>query len=242
MPTEGPAKGLSIFFPAYNDSGTIASLVITALRTARTADAGLRGHRRQRRQRRQHRGDSRRARAHLSRGPRRPPRAEPRLRRRAAHRLRNGHARTGLLHRRRRAVRSGRDGSCSGARFDDDVDLVNGYKISRSDPLHRIVIGRDLPPHGQAAVRPDGPRRGLRLPADAAIDLRQGPAGEEQRRHLPRDDEEDHRRRLPHRRSAGASLPPRLRQVAVLQLPAPVPHRRSTSSSCGSRWSSGAST
>ena len=26
--------------------------------------------------------------------------------------------------------------------FDDGVDLVNGYKISRSDPLHRIVIGR----------------------------------------------------------------------------------------------------
>ena len=24
----------------------------------------------------------------------------------------------------------------------DDVDLVNGYKISRSDPMHRIVIGR----------------------------------------------------------------------------------------------------
>src|SRR4030095_4042897 len=36
MTTGGPAKGLSIFFPAYNDSGTIASLVITALRTART--------------------------------------------------------------------------------------------------------------------------------------------------------------------------------------------------------------
>src|SRR4026207_804933 len=35
MSQEGPAKGLSIFFPAYNDSGTIASLVITALRTAR---------------------------------------------------------------------------------------------------------------------------------------------------------------------------------------------------------------
>jgi glycosyltransferase involved in cell wall biosynthesis len=28
------------------------------------------------------------------------------------------------------------------ARMDADVDLVNGYKISRSDPLHRIVIGR----------------------------------------------------------------------------------------------------
>lgn len=26
--------------------------------------------------------------------------------------------------------------------WDDDVDFVNGYKISRSDPLHRIIIGR----------------------------------------------------------------------------------------------------
>ena len=49
---------------------------------------------------------------------------------------------TGLLHRRRRAVRPGRDDRCCGQRRDDDVDLVNGYKISRSDPLHRIVIGR----------------------------------------------------------------------------------------------------
>ena len=29
-----PKPGLSVFFPAYNDSGTIASLVITALQTA----------------------------------------------------------------------------------------------------------------------------------------------------------------------------------------------------------------
>ena len=34
MPTGRPAQGLSIFFPAYNDSGTIASLVIRALQTA----------------------------------------------------------------------------------------------------------------------------------------------------------------------------------------------------------------
>jgi len=27
-------------------------------------------------------------------------------------------------------------------RMTDDVDLVNGYKISRSDPLHRIIVGR----------------------------------------------------------------------------------------------------
>ena len=30
----------------------------------------------------------------------------------------------------------------SGQAFNDNVDLVNGYKISRSDPLHRIIIGR----------------------------------------------------------------------------------------------------
>ncbi len=28
------------------------------------------------------------------------------------------------------------------AAFNDQVDLVNGYKISRSDPLHRIIMGR----------------------------------------------------------------------------------------------------
>jgi glycosyltransferase involved in cell wall biosynthesis len=28
------------------------------------------------------------------------------------------------------------------AKMSDSVDLVNGYKISRADPLHRIVIGR----------------------------------------------------------------------------------------------------
>ena len=35
MPADAGEPGLSVFFPAYNDSGTIASLVITALRTAR---------------------------------------------------------------------------------------------------------------------------------------------------------------------------------------------------------------
>ena len=39
-------------------------------------------------------------------------------------------------------VRPGRDDACSGSACGDDVDLVNGYKISRSDPFHRIVIGR----------------------------------------------------------------------------------------------------
>ena len=34
MPAPAAARRLSIFFPAYNDSGTIASLVITARQTA----------------------------------------------------------------------------------------------------------------------------------------------------------------------------------------------------------------
>ena len=37
MPVETPPppRGLSVFFPAYNDSGTIASMVVNALITAR---------------------------------------------------------------------------------------------------------------------------------------------------------------------------------------------------------------
>ena len=137
-----PEPGLSVFFPAYNDSGTIASLVITALQTARTltpdfevivvndgsADATAR--------------DRRRARAHLSRGPgRAPPSATAATAARcaaASRRPRGSWSSTPTAT--RSTIR--RRWRCSGARFDDDVDLVNGYKISRSDPLHRIVIGR----------------------------------------------------------------------------------------------------
>ena len=85
-------------------------------------------------------------------------------------------------------------------------------------------------------------RRRLRLPADATRDLRAHPPREDQRRHLPRDDEEDSGRRLPHRRSAGAPLSPRVRQVAVLQLPPRRSGPASTCCGCGSRSSSGAST
>ena len=58
--------------------------------------------------------------------------------------------------------------------FDDDVDLVNGYKISRSDPLHRIVIGRIYHHTVKMLFGLRGPRRRLRLPPDAAVDLRHG--------------------------------------------------------------------
>ena len=143
-----------------------------------------------------------------------------------------------LLHRRRRAVRPGARWRCSGRRMRDDVDWVNGYKISRSDPLHRIVIGRIYHHIGEAAVRPQGARRGLRFPARAAVGLRPRAAREDQRRHLPRDDEEVPRRRLPRRRGAGAPLSPRVRQVAVLQLPPARQDRASTSLQAVGRRSS----
>jgi glycosyltransferase involved in cell wall biosynthesis len=142
MPQPATSKpGLSVFFPAYNDSGTIASLVITALQTARAltpdfeviiVDDG-----------------SADATAQI------------------ADELARTYPEVKVVHHGRNrgyggALQSGfgaashefvfyTDGD---AQYDpaemtrlwsalgDNVDLVNGYKISRSDPMHRIVIGR----------------------------------------------------------------------------------------------------
>ena len=139
-----PAKrkpGLSVFFPAYNDSGTIASLVITALQAARrlTPDfevivvndgsADATGH----------------IADELAR-------TYPEVR--VVHHPRNrgygGALRTGFATATRDLVfYTDGDAQYDPAEMEalwvaltDDVDLVNGYKISRSDPLHRIVIGR----------------------------------------------------------------------------------------------------
>src|SRR4030095_3803233 len=60
----------------------------------------------------------------------------------------------------------------------------------------------------------------LRFPPDAPAHLRRGAARKEQRRDLPRDDEEVPGRRLSHCGNARAPLPSGLRQVAVLQLSA----------------------
>lgn len=142
MPQPAISKpGLSVFFPAYNDSGTIASLVITALRTARTltpnfeviiVDDG-----------------SADATAQI------------------ADELARTYPEVRVVHHERNrgyggALQSGFNAAThefvfytdGDAQYDpaemtrlwealgDDVDLVNGYKISRSDPFHRIVIGR----------------------------------------------------------------------------------------------------
>ena len=133
--------GLSVFFPAYNDSGTIASLVITARQTASRLTSDFEvivvndG--------------SADATAQIADEL---ARTYPEVR--VIHHERNrgyGAAlRTGFAAATRDLVFY-TDGD---AQYDpsemarlwealgDDVDLVNGYKISRSDPLHRILIGR----------------------------------------------------------------------------------------------------
>ena len=135
------APGLSIFFPAYNDSGTIASLVIAARATAQkltqdfevivvndgSAD-------------------------HTAEIVDELARTYPEVR--VIHHPKNrGYG---------GALRSGFAGATKefifytdgDAQYDpvelellwprmvDGVDVVNGYKISRSDPMHRIIIGR----------------------------------------------------------------------------------------------------
>lgn len=141
MHTEGPAKGLSIFFPAYNDSGTIASLVITALQTARTLTPD-------------HEvivvndGSRDRTAEILDELARMYP--QVRVVHHETNRGYGGALRTGFATATRELVfYTDGDAQYDPAemaalwqRFDDNVDLVNGYKISRSDPLHRIVIGR----------------------------------------------------------------------------------------------------
>ncbi len=142
--SESPAStpaGLSIFFPAYNDSGTIASMVVSALLAARTltpdhevivVNDGSRD-------------------------------GTPQI----LDELARTYAQVRIVHHQKNrgyggALRSGfaaaskefvfyTDGDAQydpaemallWQRLGPDVDLVNGYKIARSDPFHRIVIGR----------------------------------------------------------------------------------------------------
>ncbi|HEX6975775.1 MAG TPA: glycosyltransferase family 2 protein [Vicinamibacterales bacterium] len=141
MPAERPAKGLSVFFPAYNDSGTIASLVITALRTARALTPD-------------HEvivindGSADNTAEILDELARTYP--EVRVVHHEKNRGYGGALRTGFATATRELIfYTDGDAQYDPAEmvvlwraFSDEVDLVNGYKISRSDPLHRIIIGR----------------------------------------------------------------------------------------------------
>ena len=142
MPPSGVRKpGLSVFFPAYNDSGTIASLVISALRTARTLTPDFEVIV-------VNDGSADRTAEILDELARIYPRV--RVVHHPSNRGYGGALRTGFETASRELVfYTDGDAQYDPAemealwrRLDERVDLVNGYKISRSDPLHRIVIGR----------------------------------------------------------------------------------------------------
>src|SRR6185295_14871818 len=139
-PPEKPA-GLSVFFPAYNDSGTIASMVIRAVQAASdltpdyeiivvndgSADATA-----------QIVDELARTYPHV------------RVVHHAGNRGYGGALQTGFRSATKEFVFY-TDGDAQydpaeladlWAKMTPQVDLVNGYKISRADPIHRIVIGR----------------------------------------------------------------------------------------------------
>jgi len=135
------APGLSIFFPAYNDSGTIASMVIGAVVAARTLTPDFEV-------------------LVINDGSRDlTPQFADELARvypqvRVVHHQGNrgygGALRSGFANATKEyifytdgdAQYDPAEMSILWARLGPGVDLVNGYKISRSDPLHRIIIGR----------------------------------------------------------------------------------------------------
>src|SRR5688572_19344631 len=137
-----PSKppGLTMFFPAYNDAGTIASLVIQAVQVAGrlTDDFEV---------------------LVINDGSQdaTAPIADELARQypqvRVIHHPQNrgygGALRTGFASARKELI-AYTDGDAQydpseldvlWHRLTDDADMVQGYKISRADPLHRIVIG-----------------------------------------------------------------------------------------------------
>jgi len=137
----GKAAGLSVFFPAYNDSGTIASMVIRTVKTASeltqdfeiiVVDDGSAD------------GTAEIA-DELAR-------TYPQVR--AVHHPINRDYGAALQTGFRSATKEFIFYTDGDAQYDPaelkslwrhmtpEADLVNGYKISRADPLHRILIGR----------------------------------------------------------------------------------------------------
>jgi len=133
--------GVSIFFPAYNDAGTIASLVLIAEMTVReltddyevlVVDDGSPDH-------------TGALLDEMSRTYR-----WLRVVHHESNRGYGGALRTGFASATKELVfytdgdaqYDPRELTALYRVFGDDVDFVNGYKIGRSDPLHRVVIGR----------------------------------------------------------------------------------------------------
>ena len=143
MPESGIAKpvGLTVFFPAYNDGGTIASLIIRAVQVARTLTPDYEiivvndG-------------------STDATAPVADELAQLYPSVRIVHHPANigygGALRTGFASATKEIVfYTDGDAQYDPAemallwpRMVPGVDLINGYKISRSDPLHRVIFGR----------------------------------------------------------------------------------------------------
>lgn len=134
-------RGLTIFFPAFNDAGTIGSLVIQAVQVASrlTTDYEVIV---------VNDGSTDATAAVADELSRTFPRV--RVIHHSENRGYGGALRTGFSAATKELV-AYTDGDAQydpaeievlWQRMTPDVDLVNGYKITRSDPLHRIIIGR----------------------------------------------------------------------------------------------------
>jgi glycosyltransferase involved in cell wall biosynthesis len=137
-----PKMSISVFFPAYNDAGTIPSMVITALLTLReltddyeviVINDGSKDH----------------TGALLDELARIYP-EEVRIIHHAQNRGYGGALRSGFASARKEwifytdgdAQYDPRELRKLAALASDEVDFINGWKIERHDPLHRIIIGR----------------------------------------------------------------------------------------------------
>ena len=139
--SSGTARSLSVFFPAYNDSGTIASMVIRTVKTAAeltsdfeiiivddgsadgTADIADELARTYPQVRAVHHPINRDYGAALQTGFRS-----------ATKEL--------IFYTDGDAQYDPAELAALWAQMTESCDLVNGYKISRADPIHRIIIGR----------------------------------------------------------------------------------------------------
>ena len=140
---ESPIRtpSLSVFFPAYNDAGTIASLVIQAVRVAGrlTPDFEVIV---------VNDGSQDATAVILDELARTYP--QLRVVHHPTNRGYGGALRTGFATASKELIAyTDGDGQYDPSELDvlwnaltQDADMVNGWKISRSDPIHRIVIGR----------------------------------------------------------------------------------------------------
>ena len=103
-----------------------------------------------------HRGDRRRARPHVSAGARRPPSDAIAATAAALQTGFRSATKELIFYTDGDAQYDPAELATLWASMTPDADLVNGYKISRSDPLHRIVIGRLYHHIVSTVVRPDG--------------------------------------------------------------------------------------